>query len=368
MTKRSYIDIVSKETREATMRLYGVIGEKVDGDLFAQEMASLDDMGLDLIRIRGNTPGGSVYQGMSIVSAVLSMNTPVYFHVDGVVASMGAFVAVACDRVIMMDYSKLMVHDPYFAGAGTDKLSRKDRKALGRLTDMLRQVLGRRGKSEDEVAKIMKEETWYSAEEAVSAGLCDEITPSARGEFKAMAPLQLVAAIEAEYKPNNNETMDKINLTAAAVVALGVKEEAFDAKGVSQAILDMKAKHDEQVKILQEKIDAMEGERKEERKAEAVVMVDEAVKAGKITAELKDDYLAMFEADFDRTKKILQGAAPRKSLAGQIVAPGGGTSKFDGKSWDELDRSGLLGELKAKEPERYAQMYADAMAGLRIEQ
>jgi ATP-dependent protease ClpP protease subunit len=59
------------------MRLYGAIGPRVDGDYFAQELASLDRGDFDMIHIRMNSPGGNVFQGMSIVSAILSMNTPV---------------------------------------------------------------------------------------------------------------------------------------------------------------------------------------------------------------------------------------------------------------------------------------------------
>lgn len=41
-----------------------------------------------MIHIRMNSPGGNVFQGMSIVSAILSMNTPVCVHIDGIAASM----------------------------------------------------------------------------------------------------------------------------------------------------------------------------------------------------------------------------------------------------------------------------------------
>ena len=69
-----------------------------------------------VIHIRMNSPGGNVFQGMSIVSAILSMNTPVCVHIDGIAASMAAVVAVAADRVGMMDFANMMIHDPYFTG------------------------------------------------------------------------------------------------------------------------------------------------------------------------------------------------------------------------------------------------------------
>lgn len=84
----------------------------------------------DMFNIRMNSPGGNVFQGMSIVSAILSMNTPVCVHIDGIAASMAAVVAVAADRVCMMDFAKMMIHDPYFTGESGKATSPKQKKAL----------------------------------------------------------------------------------------------------------------------------------------------------------------------------------------------------------------------------------------------
>lgn len=170
---RTYIDFVNNTAREALMRLYGVIGDKVDGDYFAQELASLDSGGLGLVHIRVNSLGRDVFQGMSIVSAILSMDTPVIVHVDGIAASMAAVITVTDDRVCMMDFAKMMIHHPYFSGADAKSLSAKQKKMLTWLTYMLRQVLSRRGKDDAGMAKLMQEEIWFSAEEATdcAAGL-----------------------------------------------------------------------------------------------------------------------------------------------------------------------------------------------------
>ena len=50
------------------MRLYGAIGPRVDGDYFAQELASLDRGDFDMIHIRMNSPGGNVFQGIATCS------------------------------------------------------------------------------------------------------------------------------------------------------------------------------------------------------------------------------------------------------------------------------------------------------------
>ena len=364
------------------MRLYGAIGPRVDGDYFAQELASLDRGDFDMIHIRMNSPGGNVFQGMSIVSAILSMNTPVCVHIDGIAASMAAVVAVAADRVCMMDFAKMMIHDPYFTGESGKAMSPKQKKALARLTDMLRQglrpgvrrrVTVRRGKDEATMAKLMREETWFSAAEALDAGLCDEIASSARNEFMSLDPMQLVAAVDAEYQTNNREQMEKIKLSAEAIVALGSKSIQRDEAAARAAIVAAVAAKDEEIANLKAAKETAEAEiariRKEKEDAvavEAVSFADALVKAGKIAADAKDAVIETFKANPENARKIFGSVPERTKLSSLAGTQGGDAGKYAAKSWDELDRAGLLAELKANHPDLYEKKYKEMAASLHI--
>lgn len=366
--EKTYIDSVNNAAREAVMRLYGVIGDKVDGDYFAQELASLDTRGIDLVHIRINSPGGDVFQGMSIVSAILSMNTPVAVHIDGIAASMAAVIAVAADTVYMMDFAKMMIHDPYFSGADAKSLSAKQKKMLARLTDMLRQILSRRGKNDSEMAKLMQDETWFSAEEAKTAGLCDEITASVKNEYKNLAPLQLVAAVEAEYLDSNQNKIEMKNVA----LKLGLPEAAAEAD-VLAAVVKLGESHAAEVVRLTDAKDKAERELKEFKdaqkaaeKTEAIALVDQAIKEGKITADLKDDYLSLCDSNFTQAKKILGGMTARTKLADMVGKAGAGSATYASLSWDELDKKGLLAELKEKDPDLYQVKYAEMAASVKV--
>lgn len=330
------------------MRLYGAIGPRVDGDYFAQELASLDRGDFDMIHIRMNSPGGNVFQGMSIVSAILSMNTPVCVHIDGIAASMAAVVAVAADRVCMMDFAKMMIHDPYFTGESGKATSPKQKKALARLTDMLRQVLVRRGKDEATMAKLMREETWFSAAEALDAGLCDEITSSARNEFMNLDPMQLVAAVDAEYQTNNQEQMEKINLSAEAIVALGSKSGQMDEAAVSAAIVAAVAAKDEEIANLKAAKETAEAEiarlRKEKEDAvaaEAVSFADALVKAGKISADARDAAVASRPTRRTpaRSSAAYRNARSSPAWQGRRAATRASMPRSRGTSWTVPDCS-----------------------------
>ena len=192
--------IVNKEKREATIRMYGVIGKDVNGNEMAHELSNLDSE-VDTVHLLINSNGGDVSQGLSIVSAILSAKAFVHAHINGIAASMAAVIAISADKVSMQDYAKLMIYDPYFVGKGTERMSDRDKKCLANVTDTLRTILSRRGCQKDKVAKLMSDETWFSADEAKAAGLVDEVVSTPRKqELGSLAAPDLLNFIFLEEK------------------------------------------------------------------------------------------------------------------------------------------------------------------------
>lgn len=170
---------MNEKEKETTIRLFGSIGGGVDGDRFANDLASLDNR-FDTINLHINSPGGSVSQGYSIVSTMLSMKARVNVYVVGIAASMAAVIAVCAENVYMYDYSRLMVHDPYFSGKDSDRLTDKDRNALSNISASLRTILARRGKDKEEITRLMRAETWFDADQAMKEGLIDGVISTKR--------------------------------------------------------------------------------------------------------------------------------------------------------------------------------------------
>lgn len=323
-------------TGEVSMYLYGTIGEKVDGDLFAREIASVD--GSELLKIHINSLGGNVIQGMSIVSAILSLSTPVHVYVDGVAASMAAVVAVCGDRVFMQDFAKLMIHDPFFEGNAEP--SAKEKKMLRKVCDMLREVISRRGADEKLLSQLMAAETWFSAEEALQHKLCDEVIASGRKDLQGIAPAQIAAKICAEYQPIKN---DMIKLTNEASSLLKLSAEAT-AEDISSAVI---ALH-ERTEAAERELGQMKAVQKEAREKEARELIAEAIRDGRINAAAKESYELLFEKDHDAARKALAEIPRRTSAVRQIGdAAADLSAKLEKMSWGDLDRGGHLPALKA---------------------
>jgi hypothetical protein len=57
-------------------------------------------------------------------------------------------------------------------------------------------------------------------------------------------------------------------------------------------------------------------------------------------------------------EKILAKMPGVQPVTGQL-STAGVADKYLGRTWDELDRAGLLSALRAEDPERYRLMYAE---------
>jgi len=191
--------IVNREKKEITLMIYGILGEKVDGDYLAQELEYCD-RNFDTVILRINSDGGLVTQGLSIVSQLLRMQAYTIAQIDGVAASMAAVIPCACDEVRMNDYARIMIHSPYMvddAGKAV-KMSAKDKKAAESIKGILVDLLSKRGKSKEEISKLLNDETWFTADEALAAGLVHSVIATGRPELKTVTAKLLVACISKE--------------------------------------------------------------------------------------------------------------------------------------------------------------------------
>lgn len=149
---------------------------------------------------------------------------------------------------------------------------------------------------------------------------------------------------------DNNKGMEKIVLTAEALTALALSQDA-SAEAISAAIVALQERCNEATRALQQHKDSV-----------ATALVELAIREGKITADLKDKYIRLAQADYDLAKSTLDGIPAKKSLSARVTNSGNAGSGVTGlasKSWDELDKAGTLYQLKMSDPETYAAKYEE---------
>lgn len=353
-----YVDILNEAKKEATMRLYGEIGRQIDADLFAQELAALDDMA-DTVHLHINSPGGDVVSGLSVVSAMRSMRAFIHVHVDGIAASMAAVIAIAGDKISMQDYAKMMIHNPYPSDESVE-MNDKTRKALGSLTDTLATILSRRGCDKDKIGSLMAAETWFTADEAKTAGLIDEIVTTPRkDEFKNLTTTELLTRVANEYKPVNKNEMDLTKIAAKlGLPATATEQQILDAIQTKEtALADQRNALVNHYLALGEKNGTVTDKNKERMKKLASADFG-------LFAEMVTDVPEEQEEDKGQggagIKPTTQGAGRLSAALNDLKGKGAGT-QASGKDWNwyQKNNPGYLNELEKTNPTQFQKLLDD---------
>mgnify|MGYP000973649162 CR=1 FL=1 len=207
-------DGTSSSPSAADITLYGTIGADLWGDgISAADLArQIADLDVDELNVYVNSPGGAAWDGLAIMNALRRHKAKVTVTVDALAASAASVIAMAGDRIVMNRGSELMIHDASGWCIGNAEAMAETAQVLSKLSDSYAAAYAARagGNTEDWRAR-MRAETWYTAEEAVLAGLADEWVdaPPAearfdmsgfryRGRSAAPAPVSKLPASEPE--------------------------------------------------------------------------------------------------------------------------------------------------------------------------
>lgn len=191
MNKTKAFEIRNLADREAEVFLYGEIAWDVAASDFVRELSLLD---VDVIRLHVNSPGGDAYQGIAMMNALQSHPARVEATVEGMAFSAASFIVVGgADRVVIYPGAEMMIHDALASSYGNaDDMSRSIER-LDRMSNSIAEIYARRaGGDPEDWREAMRAETWFTAQEAVDAGLADEVWEPEEEESER--PLAAVAS------------------------------------------------------------------------------------------------------------------------------------------------------------------------------
>lgn len=164
---------------EAELLLYDEIGGWW-GSTAEEFVADLRQVTAPNLRVRVNSPGGSVTDGLAIANALRAHPANVIVQVDGIAASIASVIAIAGNRLVMMPQSMLMVHEASGLCIGDAAEMQKMADVLGLISDNIASAYAAKaGGTAADWRSVMLAETWYLAEDAVAAGLADEAVTAA---------------------------------------------------------------------------------------------------------------------------------------------------------------------------------------------
>lgn len=172
--RREWFRIEAKAAEKAAdVYIYDEIGYwGVSANDFAVQLAALD---VSTINLKINSPGGEVFDGVAIYNAIKNHPATVNVSVDGLAASAASFIAMAGDTVKMARGSQMMIHDALAICIGNAADMIETAGLLDKISETIASLYAEKaGGTITSWRDAMRAETWYTADEAVAAGLADE--------------------------------------------------------------------------------------------------------------------------------------------------------------------------------------------------
>lgn len=372
-TKSEFFDAITTpaptgDGTVATIRMYGPIDSwggwwGVSAGDVSEVLDGLPESVTQII-LRINSPGGEVFEAMAILNMLRAHKATVTGVVDGLAASAASVIAAGCDDTVMSPGTQMMIHSPLSWTYGNAEELRKLATTLDSIQGSIIDIY--QGKAGDaDWAELLAAETWYTAAQAVTAGLADRVavikdagetsTAGAEEDPDELDPLEgdsvddLFAAARARLtnhpiaataarkppsstepgNPNQKEALAMSDALKAGLSArLGVTDAEISDEALLAAVDEVLAEQTDTpaasaatipagTQIIEDNIleqmraDAAAGReaRDQQIKDRRDRIISDALNEGRITAASKEQFRALLDADEDGTTQVLASMA-----------------------------------------------------------
>lgn len=167
---------------------------------------------------------------------------------------------------------------------------------------------------------------------------------------------KIIQLMDKATKISKYENMNELNQILKLSDTATMAEQAMAVRNLVSERDRLKAEN----VTLSDKVTNLNKAEKEKKQAEAIALVDTAVKDGRLDAKGKDNFIKLFDLDFDNAKATLEALPKRKSVVDQIEAGSKDSielADLQKKSWKELDKAGKLTMLRDKHYDVYEQKF-----------
>lgn len=185
MTQDKFWDFIpATDTKPPELLLYGAISsqqswweDRVTPGRFNQELAALGEDVPEIV-VRINSGGGDVFAANAIYTRLRDHSAKITVKVDGWAASAATIIAMAGDTIKIARNGVFMIHDP--AMTVWDTFTAEDFEKMAEELRVIKQSIintyaMKTGRDEQEISDFMSDEKWWTGDEAVENGFCDEI-------------------------------------------------------------------------------------------------------------------------------------------------------------------------------------------------
>jgi ATP-dependent Clp protease protease subunit len=224
---KGFFNVMKTSEKKASIDMYGEIVDEQFDDVetsavsFKQALKDLGDV--EEIDLNINSPGGSVFSGITIYNMIKNHPAKITAHIQGLAASIATCIAMGADKVVMPANAMMMIHNAWTLAMGNSNDLRKQADDLDKINQTVFQSYVDKNPDIDHalLQKMMDEETWLTADECKNLGIIDEIgssskvaakiSPEMEAKFKNMPNQFKYYNVEDDPEPNENADNEVIN-------------------------------------------------------------------------------------------------------------------------------------------------------------
>ena len=354
-----YVENIS-ENNEATMRLYGRIGDAVNGAMFAEEMRYLANT-CNKITMRINSEGGSVLEGYTILDAMNEIkehgNCDIATRNVGMAASMAS--VILCNGTkgerTADNYSITMIHNA--SGDTKDTV-------LNAINASIQTIYKDNTRMNGDVATdLMNKETFMDCKLALEHGFIDNVfetgTKVKLPKKKSIENLALIYnqlltpkkmdKITASLKLAENTTEDVV------VESIEALKKDLDTEKAEKEVLEAR------IKELEKTAEDSKVAKEAEELATVTSVVENAISKKLIAEDKKSELISLGKINMSLLNTVIE--ASKKASIATMVAPlitvtnqAGDRAEWTISDWMKKDAKGLTA-IKNETPEIYTLMY-----------
>lgn len=288
-----------------------------EDSILRREIETALSNGIKNAVVYGSSEGGSVFATYEIAN-LLDKFSDVKIEVGSLMASAFTYLTSRFHTTVKSN-TQGMIHMPLTLVRGNIKQVKSDLKLLKNITEDYASTYAKKtGKTVEEIKALWNDgDYWMNATELKKEGFVDAV----EGKIEAFTESDVMALVacgapvipkeqsKSKSQTKNNNKMDREELIALYGLDANATDEQI-MEAARKAKVDA-MKHRNAEKEAQAKQDS-------EKETQATQLVDAAIKDKKITAEQKDQYQKLAEADYDSTKTVLDAMKSVPQLTKEI--------------------------------------------------
>lgn len=325
------------KTQDNILHAYGDINEG-DGISFVSHFEPLQNQ-YKQITIKLHSYGGSVFDGNIIYNTIIESKSKITIHVVGIAASMAAIICLSTDEVYMVENGYMMIHAPSSGSFGTAKDLDNTMKLLQLIeNNFIKKLTAKTGQSIDYVSMWLNGDNWFDAEQALVENLIKGIIESVTNATALFNPRyknnidvykKITASLNNNFQNNSNmnfksnliQSLNLKNVTdnsSDTAVLNSIKAQTEIISNLIELLgLEETATTDDIINRVNELLEE-NNSNEEQQQEEAEQLINNALRAGKITQNQKEYLKNLFVSNFSEAKNFINSLSPRISISSQI--------------------------------------------------